>query len=110
MKDLKVEKYNESDLVTAVEAMEYYKVSINERNGDFEYDIDCVVKCKEGKCDETMHELWINWRGGEERDIDENGELWSGSTSIGYPSTTKISHADFVVLEKYLSTVGASCS
>ena len=57
-----------------------------------------------------MHELWINWRGGEERDIDENGELWSGSTSIGYPSTTKISHADFVVLEKYLSTVGASCS
>ena len=36
MKDLKVEKYNESDLVTAVEAMEYYKVSINERNGEFE--------------------------------------------------------------------------
>jgi hypothetical protein len=102
---LTIQRYIDETIKENTGDMEYYKVSINECNGDFEYDIDFLVKCKPGTYEKTMRKVWLDWRGSDESDIDENGDLWCDFTVINYPCTTQISYSDFTVLSKYLSVV-----
>jgi hypothetical protein len=96
----------------------YLKVSITEVNGGMEYQDSVLVKIPKGECeDDILNAIWVEWRGGVDRDseeypeylqdaleeLEEDGGYWSDCTLIQYPCRThdNIPKKVFDILVKY---------
>ena len=85
--------------------MKHYIAEIQERNGDFEYDIKYLFATTKN-ADKYSDKVAMKWRGGSKKDWDDymNG-YWCDGTVIIDQGSKEIPESDFNVLKKYLAVL-----
>ena len=79
----------------------YYIGTVNERNGNMEYDSQYIFATT-GSPDNYSEKVTKNWRGGDVYDKEHDG-YWSDDTLMSNGGYREIPKEDFDVLEKYLA-------
>ena len=81
--------------------MKHYFVTITEVDGEYEFTTSFLSRT-DTDVDNHFEQLWKNFRGGE---VDDNGDLWSGSIIVKTPNFELITKEEFDVMKKYLTVV-----
>ena len=83
--------------------IKYYIGTVNERNGDMEYDTQYLF-CTRGSPDNYSEKVTKNWRGGDVYDEEYDG-YWSDDTLMSNGGYKEVPKEDFDVLKKYLANL-----
>jgi hypothetical protein len=83
----------------------YYIGTIEERQGELEYDTRYVFKT-EGCPDEYNDKVASTWRGDDDSEYNEDvGGYWSGDSVMSAGGVKEIPASHFAILKKYLAVL-----